>query len=147
VFTTTGRAPLNGWSKYKARLDRRMLALLRQWAAERGDDPEAVELEPWQHRDLRRTARTLMSRMGVDSKIAEHALAHVPPGVEGIYDRHHYLGRSARRSPNWPNWSSGSLIHRPTATCCRCGADPPPNRGVWMDRVIRGPRSRMPRKR
>jgi hypothetical protein len=29
--------------------------------------------------------------MGVDSKIAEHALAHVVPGVEAIYDRHHYL--------------------------------------------------------
>jgi hypothetical protein len=32
-----------------------------------------------------------MSRLGIDSKIAEHALAHVPPGVEGIYDRRHYL--------------------------------------------------------
>jgi hypothetical protein len=35
--------------------------------------------------------RVMMSRMGVDSKIAEYALAHVPPGVEKVYDRHHYL--------------------------------------------------------
>jgi Phage integrase family len=91
VFTTTGQGPLKGWSKYKERLDGRMLALLRQWAVARGDDPDQLELKPWQHRDLRRTARTLMSRMGVDSKIAEHALAHVPPGVEKVYDRHHYL--------------------------------------------------------
>jgi hypothetical protein len=68
-----------------------MLALLQQWAAARGDDPDAVELEPWQHRDLRRTARTMLSRMGVDSKIGEHALGHTLRGVEGIYDRHHYL--------------------------------------------------------
>jgi hypothetical protein len=27
----------------------------------------------------------------VDSKIAAPALAHVPPGVEKVYDRHHYL--------------------------------------------------------
>jgi integrase len=91
LFTTTGQGPLKGWSKYKERLDGKMLALLRQWAAARSDDPETVELKPWQHRDLRRTARTFMSRMGVDSKIAEHALAHVPPGVEKVYDRHHYL--------------------------------------------------------
>ena len=68
-----------------------MLALLQQWAAARGDDPDAVELKPWQHRDLRRTARTMLARMGVDSKIGEHALGHALPGVEGIYDRHHYL--------------------------------------------------------
>jgi integrase len=91
VFTINGQAPLKAWAKYKARLDRKMLALLRQWAAARGDDAEAVELKPWQHRDLRRTARTFMSRMGVDSKIGEHALGHALPGVEGIYDRHHYL--------------------------------------------------------
>ena len=53
--------------------------------------PDAVELKRWQHRDLRRTARTFMARMGVDSRIAEHALGHALPGVEGIYDRHHYL--------------------------------------------------------
>jgi hypothetical protein len=46
--------------------------------------------KPSQHRDLRRTARTLMSRMGIDSKIAEHALAHVPPGVEKVYNRYDY---------------------------------------------------------
>jgi hypothetical protein len=91
VFTTTGVGPLKGWSKYKERLDGKMLALLRQWAEQRGELPEQVELTPWQHRDLRRTARTLMSRIGIDSKVAEHCLAHAPPGVEGIYDRYGYL--------------------------------------------------------
>ncbi len=41
--------------------------------------------------DLRRTARSLMSRAGVQSEIAERVLGHARPGVEGIYDRHSYL--------------------------------------------------------
>jgi hypothetical protein len=68
-----------------------MLALVRQWSEKRSELPEQVELTPWQHRDLRRTARTLMSRIGIDSKVAEHCLADAPPGFEGIYDRYGYL--------------------------------------------------------
>ena len=40
--------------------------------------------------DLRRSARSLMSRAGVQSDHAERVLGHVIPGVEGIYDRHSY---------------------------------------------------------
>jgi integrase len=40
--------------------------------------------------DLRRTARSLMSRAGVNADIAERCLGHVIPGVRGIYDRHEY---------------------------------------------------------
>ena len=43
VFSSTGRGPLKGWSKSKARLDRKMLAFLRQWAAERGRRPRASQ--------------------------------------------------------------------------------------------------------
>jgi hypothetical protein len=42
----------------------------------------------------------------VDGKVAEHALAHVPPGVDRVYDRHHCLPEKPRRSRSWPNWSS-----------------------------------------
>jgi hypothetical protein len=44
----------------------------------------------WLH-DLRRTAKTLMQRAGVRPDISERVLAHVIPGVEGIYDRYEYL--------------------------------------------------------
>ena len=84
VFTTTGRGPLKGWSKYKARLDRKMLALLQE------DDPNLIELKPWQHRDLRRTARTLMARLKVSTEVAEHCLAHVLPGIQQVYNRYDY---------------------------------------------------------
>jgi integrase len=40
--------------------------------------------------DLRRTARSLMSRGHVQTEIAERVLGHVRPGVEGTYDRHDY---------------------------------------------------------
>src|SRR5262249_36215608 len=40
--------------------------------------------------DLRRTARSLMSRAGVNADIAERCLGHVIPGIRGVYDRHEY---------------------------------------------------------
>jgi hypothetical protein len=91
LFSLNGCEPINGWSKFKRRLDKLMLEALRTDAAERGDDPDLVELKPWQHRDLRRTAKTLMKRAGISRDISERCLAHVIPGVEGVYDRHDYL--------------------------------------------------------
>jgi integrase len=44
----------------------------------------------WRLHDLRRTARSLMSRAGVDSDIAERCLAHTIGGVRGVYDRYAY---------------------------------------------------------
>jgi hypothetical protein len=84
VFTTNGRGPIKGWSKYKAGLDKKMLALLK------ADEP-TVALKPWQHRDLRRTARTLMSRLEIPGEVAEHCLAHKPPRIERTYNRYGYM--------------------------------------------------------
>ena len=44
----------------------------------------------WTLHDLRRTARTLMSRAGVNADIAERCLGHVLSGVRGVYDKHQY---------------------------------------------------------
>jgi integrase len=44
----------------------------------------------WQLHDLRRTARSLMSRAGVPSEHAERCLGHTIGGVEGVYNRHDY---------------------------------------------------------
>ena len=46
--------------------------------------------------DLRRTARSLMSRAGVDADIAERCLGHVIPGIRATYDRHEYHREKAR---------------------------------------------------
>ena len=40
--------------------------------------------------DLRRTARSLMSRAGVPSDHAERALGHVIGGIRSTYDRHEF---------------------------------------------------------
>jgi integrase len=45
----------------------------------------------WRLHDLRRTARSLMSRAGVNPDVAERCLGHALPGVRGVYDKHDYL--------------------------------------------------------
>jgi integrase len=60
VFTTDGKRPLAGFSKFKRNFDAKVLAELRT------ENPEA-ELPRWTLHDLRRTARSLMSRAGVPS--------------------------------------------------------------------------------
>jgi integrase len=84
VFTTDGKHPIGGFSKFKRAFDAKVLAELRK------ENPEA-ELPRWTLHDLRRTARSLMSRVGVPSDHAERCLGHVLPGIRGTYDRHEYL--------------------------------------------------------
>jgi integrase len=84
VFTTDGKRPIGGFSKFKRAFDGKVLAELRTHS------PDA-ELPRWTLHDLRRTARSLMSRAGVPSDHAERCLGHVLPGIRGTYDRHEYL--------------------------------------------------------
>lgn len=84
VFTTDGESPFQGFGKLKAVLDDKMAEALGR------------DLDPWQLRDLRRTARSLMSRAGVRGDIAERVLGHVIAGVEGVYDRHDYLAEKRK---------------------------------------------------
>ena len=73
VFTHGGKKPVGGFSKGKQKLD------------------ELSGVTGWRIHDLRRTARTLMSRAKVESDIAERVLGHVIGGVRGTYDRFEYL--------------------------------------------------------
>ena len=45
----------------------------------------------WTAHDLRRTARTIMSRLDIKQHIRERVLNHVQGGVVGVYDQHEYL--------------------------------------------------------
>ena len=84
VFSTTdGRKQFSGFSKAKRGLDK-AIAELRE---REGRAP----MPSWVLHDLRRTARSLMSRAGVSADIAERVLGHVIPGVRGVYDRHSFL--------------------------------------------------------
>lgn len=83
IFSTTGgKKAFNGYSKAKKQLD-----------AVIAEQRKADRLKPmphWTLHDLRRTARSLMSRAGVSSDIAEMVLGHKLSGVRGVYDRHSY---------------------------------------------------------
>src|SRR6516164_6004307 len=77
VFTTTGRRPIGGLERHKAKFDR------------------ACGVTGWTLHDLRRTARSLMSRAGISPDHAERCLGHVIGGVRGVYDRHEYHAEKA----------------------------------------------------
>jgi integrase len=89
VFATDGKRPIGGFSKFKRAFDAKVLAELRKQAP-------GVQLPRWTLHDLRRTARSLMSRAGVPSDHAERCLGHVLPGIRGTYDRHEYLHEKKR---------------------------------------------------
>jgi integrase len=72
VFTSDGKRPMGGFSKFKRDFDK------------------ACGVTDWTIHDLRRTARTLMSRAGVQPRHAEMAIGHTISGVEGVYDRWTY---------------------------------------------------------
>jgi integrase len=57
---------------------------------------KACGVKGWRLHDLRRTARSLMSRAGVPTDHAERCLGHVIGGVRGVYDRHEYRDEKLR---------------------------------------------------
>ena len=72
VFTTNAHAPISGFSVFKLKFD------------------IACGVGNWRLHDLRRTARSLLSRAGVNPDVAERCLGHVIGGIRGVYDRHRY---------------------------------------------------------
>ena len=51
---------------------------------------ELGELPNWRLHDLRRSCRSLLSRIGVAPHVAERILGHRLPGVAKVYDQHSY---------------------------------------------------------
>jgi integrase len=78
VFAATKDLPIVAFSKRKAEFDK------------------ASGTSGWRLHDLRRTARSLLSRAGVSSDHAERCLGHVIGGIQGIYDRHEYYEEKKR---------------------------------------------------
>jgi integrase len=76
VFPGT-RKSISGFARRKARLDKQ------------------CGVSDWTVHDLRRTARSLLSRAGISSDIAEMCLGHTLTGVRSVYDRHAYASEKA----------------------------------------------------
>jgi integrase len=78
AFTTTGTGPFTDFSGSKAKLD------------------AATGVTGWRLHDVRRTARSLLSRAGINSDVAEKCLGHLPRNVIiQTYDRHSYADELA----------------------------------------------------
>jgi integrase len=78
IFAGRGGGAFCGFSATKTTFDRKL-----------------PDVAPWVIHDLRRTARSLMSRAGVSSEHAERVMGHAISGVEGVYDRHSYKAEKA----------------------------------------------------
>jgi integrase len=55
-----------------------------------------INAASWTLHDLRRTARSLMSRAGVSADVAERCLGHTLGTIRGTYDRHAYAEEKRR---------------------------------------------------
>jgi integrase len=78
VFTTTTTGPITSFSEPKARLD------------------AASGVSGYTIHDLRRSARSLLSRAGINSDLAERCLGHAMPVIRATYDRHRYVDEMAQ---------------------------------------------------
>ena len=72
VFTTTGQSPIDLDGNAARKFIKR------------------CGISDWRIHDLRRTARTLLSRAKIDTDIAEKCLGHLPSGLRQTYDQHRY---------------------------------------------------------
>jgi len=111
-----GARPLrpNEFSTAKARLDRIMAKELKQIAAECRQDPDRVTLPGFVNHDIRRTVRTRLSALRIPEEVREAVLAHVRPGIKGIYDQHQYLEEKREALELW-NARLWSIVEPPPA--------------------------------
>lgn len=77
VFTLDGRRPTRNFDAYKSRLD------------------EACGVNGWVLHDIRRTARSLLSRAGVAPDVSERCVAHAITGARSVYDHHDFRDEKA----------------------------------------------------
>ncbi len=102
VFSTTfGLKAINGFSKAKERLDKRMLRSWRALGRGRGKDRRKAQIEPWVIHDIRRTMRTGLSALPVPDLVRELVIAHTKPGLHKVYDQHAYLDEKCRALDLW----------------------------------------------
>jgi integrase len=82
LFTTdNGKTALNGYYKGKEAIDREIAELRKR--------ERRKPMPHWVLHDLRRTARSILSRY-TSPDIAERVIGHVIPGVRGVYDLYGY---------------------------------------------------------
>jgi integrase len=101
VFSTNGRSPISGFSKYKARLDALMLE-----EAHKELGRKAI-VAPWRLHDLRRSGATGMAGIGISPHLIEATLNHISgarAGVAGIYNVEAYETEKRAALDRWAGY-------------------------------------------
>jgi integrase len=93
VLTTSGRAPISGYSKAKIALDAAVTEL-----------NGGVPLAPWRIHDLRRAMASGMAKAGIQLPVVEKVLNHTSGsfgGVQGVYQRHDFSAEKREALEKW----------------------------------------------
>jgi integrase len=120
-----GKRPLkpNQFSDVKERLDAIMLKELKQMAKDGHKDPKRITLPGFVNHDIRRTVRTHLSALRIGEEVREAVLAHVRPGIKGVYDQHQYLEEKREALTLW-NARLRSIVEPPPANVVELRAAP-----------------------
>ena len=95
VFTTTGKTPVNGFSRVKHRLD------------------QIVQLPDWRFHDLRTAFASSLCDAGEPEGVVDRVLNHAasgsaPSAVARVYNQSEYLPQRARALDMWANLVVGN---------------------------------------
>jgi integrase len=104
IFSTTGKTPVSGISKFKRRLDAAMLIQMQDAAEPAGLEASEIKLAPWRLHDVRRTVATGLQRLGVRFEVTEAILNHVSGAksvVAGVYQRHDWKDEKRAALTAW----------------------------------------------
>jgi integrase len=86
VFTTTGKTPISGFSKIKAKLDK------------------LSQVADWTLHDFRRAGVSHLARMGFSPIVADKLLAHLPKALSNVartYQRHDFADERKAALQAW----------------------------------------------
>jgi integrase len=110
MFTTNNTTSLSGWSRFKGRLDRKMLELAR-----RELEAKAV-IRDWRFHDLRRGFATGCGELGIPGEVIKLALNHssgARRSVAGTYNRSERMEERKIAFERWAQHVKGIVERRP----------------------------------
>ncbi len=115
LFGKFGDSGFRGYSKLKERLDTTIAGSRAAAASAAGI--EAPLMPGWRWHDLRRTARTGMTKLGITRDHAEASINHLShrSGLERTYDRHDYADEILSALNRWQAHVAGLVTAQPTA--------------------------------
>ncbi len=93
-----GKKPSKLRDDIKAGIDE---AMILQIAKDRGIEPAPELLPHWVNHDMRRTIRTGMSKLGIDTEVKEAVLSHAKTGLTKVYELYDYAPEKRAALEKW----------------------------------------------